>query len=144
MPLLAARRCTAVGFPNRIRRKQSFFLLGQARARCRRRPCRAAVLSARDTAAASAEPERQADRPGAGTRTHLKSLLIKDFASVEEQTVVFSEGLNVLTGPSGSGKSVLLSALSVALGAAGSADMVRSRSQHAGATSFQHAVRLGR
>lgn len=40
--------------------------------------------------------------------TYLERLHIKDFALVTEQTVIFAPGVNVITGESGSGKSVLV------------------------------------
>ena len=45
------------------------------------------------------------------TTTCLLELRIKDFALVSEEVVRFSPGLNVITGESGSGKSVLVRAL---------------------------------
>ena len=48
----------------------------------------------------------------AEARTYLEKLVITDFALVREQTVEFHPGLNVITGKSGSGKSVLLDAIS--------------------------------
>ena len=52
-------------------------------------------------------------------QTHLQRLHLKDFALVSQQTIHFSPGLNVITGKSGSGKSVLLSAIDQITGAAG-------------------------
>lgn len=46
----------------------------------------------------------------------LTSLKIKNFALIENAEVVFSSGLNVISGESGSGKSILIGALSVLLG----------------------------
>lgn len=45
----------------------------------------------------------------------LQTLHIKDFALVADETVYFSPGVNIITGESGSGKSVLVSD-SLALG----------------------------
>jgi type II secretory pathway predicted ATPase ExeA len=42
--------------------------------------------------------------------TCLRELRIKDFALVAEDVIYFQQGLNVITGESGSGKSVLVSA----------------------------------
>jgi DNA repair protein RecN (Recombination protein N) len=46
----------------------------------------------------------------------LKLLRVKNFAVIKEQEVEFKKGLNVITGETGSGKSVLLQALSLILG----------------------------
>lgn len=43
--------------------------------------------------------------------------MCRNFALVEDQRVTLAPGLNVLTGESGAGKSVLVEALSQALGA---------------------------
>ncbi|HKW60141.1 MAG TPA: AAA family ATPase, partial [Candidatus Dormibacteraeota bacterium] len=55
----------------------------------------------------------------------LKELKVRDLALVAEATVRFGPGLNLLTGETGSGKSLLIDALSLALGARGGADQVR-------------------
>ncbi len=55
----------------------------------------------------------------------LKELRVRDLALVAESTVRFGEGLNLLTGETGSGKSLIIDALSLALGARGGADQVR-------------------
>lgn len=46
----------------------------------------------------------------------LVELQIKNFAIFQEVTVTFTEGLNIISGESGAGKSVLLRALEIALG----------------------------
>ena len=51
-------------------------------------------------------------------RTHLQRLRLKDFALVERESIEFTIGLNVITGKTGSGKSVLLSAIDQITGAA--------------------------
>jgi DNA repair protein RecN (Recombination protein N) len=55
----------------------------------------------------------------------LKELRVRDLALVAESTVRFGPGLNLLTGETGSGKSLIVDALSLALGARGGADQVR-------------------
>ncbi len=47
--------------------------------------------------------------PAAATTTCLRELRIRDFALVADDVVSFRPGLNVVTGESGSGKSVLVS-----------------------------------
>ncbi len=55
----------------------------------------------------------------------LSLVRIKDFALIEEAEVPFGAGLNVLTGETGAGKSVVISAIEVILGGRASADVIR-------------------
>src|SRR5258708_2663011 len=55
----------------------------------------------------------------------LKELRVRDLALVAECRVRFGPGLNLLTGETGSGKSLIVDALSLTLGARGGADQVR-------------------
>ena len=61
----------------------------------------------------------------------IEKLYIKDFAIVDEMEISFNEGLTVITGETGSGKSILLQALNVSLGSKASKTMVRSNSERA-------------
>jgi len=54
----------------------------------------------------------------------LKSLHIKNFAIIDEVKLDFSSGLNVMTGETGAGKSILIEALGFALGERATADHV--------------------
>lgn len=56
----------------------------------------------------------------------LKSLTVTNFALIEQAVVEFDEGLNILTGETGAGKSILIDALSVILGSRASVDSIRS------------------
>ena len=56
----------------------------------------------------------------------LKSLLIKDYALIDSITVEFETGLNIITGETGAGKSILLGALSLLLGDRASMESIRS------------------
>ena len=56
----------------------------------------------------------------------LLELSIRNFAIIEETSIQFSEGLNVLTGETGAGKSILLDALGAVLGARATSDVVRT------------------
>ena len=56
----------------------------------------------------------------------LVRLYIKNFALIEEVEIEFGAGLNVITGETGAGKSILLGALNSILGGSVSADLVRS------------------
>lgn len=56
----------------------------------------------------------------------LQYLHIKDFAVVETMEVNLQSGLNIITGGSGAGKSIIIKAIGLALGNKGSADLVRT------------------
>ena len=55
----------------------------------------------------------------------LKSLLIKDYALIENIEVVFEKGLNIITGETGAGKSILIDAMGLLLGERASTEVVR-------------------
>ena len=55
----------------------------------------------------------------------LVRLSIRDIVLIERLDIDFAPGLSVLTGETGAGKSILLDALSLALGARGDASLVR-------------------
>jgi len=61
----------------------------------------------------------------------LEELKVRDLALVAESTVRFGPGLNLLTGETGSGKSLIIDALSLALGARASTDQVRHGAERA-------------
>lgn len=56
----------------------------------------------------------------------LVELAIKDFALIDQVNVPFTKGLNVLTGETGAGKSIMLDAIDLVLGGKSSATMIRS------------------
>ncbi len=56
----------------------------------------------------------------------LKELNIKNIAIIDELRVEFEPGLNVFTGETGAGKSVVVDALSLVLGERASADLIRT------------------
>ena len=56
----------------------------------------------------------------------LKTLYLKNIALVDEAEIVFSEGLNVLSGETGAGKSVILDSIDFVLGAKADKGMIRS------------------
>ena len=52
-------------------------------------------------------------------------LSIKNFAIIEELTLSFNEGLTVLTGETGAGKSIIIDAINLLAGGRGSSEFVR-------------------
>jgi DNA repair protein RecN (Recombination protein N) len=61
----------------------------------------------------------------------LKELNIKNFAIIDQLRVEFAQGLNVFTGETGAGKSIVVDALNLALGERASADLIRTGCQEA-------------
>lgn len=55
----------------------------------------------------------------------IKSLYIKDFALIDELEVEFEEGLNILTGQTGAGKSIIIGALNMILGERADTEVIR-------------------
>lgn len=55
----------------------------------------------------------------------IKSLLIQDYALIEKIEVEFESGLNIITGETGAGKSILIDAMSLLLGERASSDVIR-------------------
>ena len=55
----------------------------------------------------------------------LKSLEVKDYALIDHINVEFGKGLNIITGETGAGKSILIDAMSLLLGERASTEVVR-------------------
>ena len=55
----------------------------------------------------------------------LKKLSIKNYALIHELTIEFGEGLNIITGETGAGKSILIGALGLLLGDRAQKDVIR-------------------
>ncbi len=56
----------------------------------------------------------------------LRELRIKNLAIIDDLTVKFAEGLNVLTGETGAGKSIVVDALGLSLGDRAQSDLIKS------------------
>ena len=61
----------------------------------------------------------------------LLELRIRNFAIIEEAHLEFGAGLNVLSGETGAGKTIILSALGLLLGSRASPDMIRTGEKEA-------------
>lgn len=61
----------------------------------------------------------------------LINLHVKNLALIDEADIYFDEGLNILTGETGAGKSILLGSINLALGAKASRDMLGKHGDYA-------------
>ena len=61
----------------------------------------------------------------------LQSLHVKNLALIDEIEVNFKEGLNILTGETGAGKSIIIGSINLALGAKADKDMIRTGAEYA-------------
>ncbi len=61
----------------------------------------------------------------------LESLHVKNLALIDEQEVTFSSGMNILTGETGAGKSVIIGSINLALGAKAGKDYIRTGADYA-------------
>lgn len=60
----------------------------------------------------------------------LQSLYVKNLALIDETEVFFGEGLNILTGETGAGKSIIIGSINLALGAKADKDMIRTGAEY--------------
>ncbi len=61
----------------------------------------------------------------------LVNLHVKNLALIEEADINFEEGLNILTGETGAGKSIILGSINIALGGKVPADIIRKGAEYA-------------
>jgi len=61
----------------------------------------------------------------------LRELRVRDFAIIDDLTLSFARGLNVITGETGAGKSILIDAVGALLGDRLGPEVVRSGAQRA-------------
>ncbi len=61
----------------------------------------------------------------------LVSLHVKNLALIDEEEVCFEEGLNILTGETGAGKSIIIGSVNLALGAKADKDLIRTGAEYA-------------
>lgn len=61
----------------------------------------------------------------------LISLHVKNLALIDEEEVFFEEGLNILTGETGAGKSIVIGSVNLALGAKADKELIRTGAEYA-------------
>jgi DNA repair protein RecN (Recombination protein N) len=66
----------------------------------------------------------------------LKELRVRNFAIIDELVLGLGEGLNVLTGETGAGKSILIGALGIALGERAYTEMIKTGASEAAVEAF--------
>lgn len=66
----------------------------------------------------------------------LLSLKIENIAVIEQAEIFFEEGLNVLTGETGAGKSIVIDSINAVLGERTSRDLIRDSADKGRVTAF--------
>ena len=61
----------------------------------------------------------------------LESLYVKNLALIEEAEVLFDSGLNILSGETGAGKSIIIGSINIALGGKVPKDIIRKHAEYA-------------
>ncbi|MGI6425588.1 MAG: AAA family ATPase [Tepidanaerobacteraceae bacterium] len=61
----------------------------------------------------------------------LLNLCIRNYALIDELSIDFTSGLNVLTGETGAGKSIIIDAINLIIGERASTDFIRTGKQNA-------------
>ncbi|MDR2468495.1 MAG: DNA repair protein RecN [Spirochaetaceae bacterium] len=71
----------------------------------------------------------------------LEELSVRNYALVENLTLTFEAGLNIITGETGAGKSIIVGALGFLLGAKAAVDCVRTGAEEAGVSAVLFVVK---
>ena len=66
----------------------------------------------------------------------LRNLKIENIAVIESAEIAFEDGLNIMTGETGAGKSIVIDAISAILGERTSKELVRTGSDKASVTAL--------
>lgn len=61
----------------------------------------------------------------------IKSIHVKNYVLIDDLTVDFNNGLNVITGETGAGKSILINAIDIAFGAKASSEVIKNGAEKA-------------
>ncbi|MGH7889154.1 MAG: AAA family ATPase, partial [Thermodesulfobacteriota bacterium] len=61
----------------------------------------------------------------------LLGINLKNFAIIDNLSINFSKGLNIITGETGAGKSIIVDAINIVLGDKTTADLVKSGKEEA-------------
>src|SRR5215469_3685699 len=88
------------------------------------------MMANREPRAVCAEREGRFLRKSHRSVSMLTRLSIRDIVLIDRLDLDFTSGLSVLTGETGAGKSILLDAFALALGARGDAALVREGAEH--------------
>lgn len=67
-------------------------------------------------------------------RTYLQEISIRNLGIIDQSTLELGSGLNVLTGETGAGKTMILTALSLVLGGKSDSSLVRTGTERLVAT----------
>ena len=69
-------------------------------------------------------------------KSMLTRLIIKNFAIIEDIDISFNEGLTVITGETGAGKSLIIDSINLLLGDRASVEMIRNGEEKASITGY--------
>ncbi len=73
----------------------------------------------------------------------LRELRISNFAIIDNLNIAFSQGLNILSGETGAGKSIIMGALGLLLGGRSSAEMIRAAADEAAVEALFEGTAVG-
>src|SRR4030042_5514767 len=68
----------------------------------------------------------------------LTQLVISDFAIINHLEITFRQGLNIISGETGAGKSIIINAVNLILGGRASAELIRSGAEEATVEALFH------